>query len=131
MANEKNIGTPAEEEIEIITLTDENGEDMDFEFLDLVEYEGKRYAVLLPPVEDVEGEDENEDEEVLILQVEDDRNEENESYVFVDDDDILTAVFDIFKEKFKDEFRLRRRVNSQKAFKQLYSIQCKSSIPNF
>ena len=52
----------------------------------------------------MEGEDENEDEEVLILQVEDDRNEENESYVFVDDDDILTAVFDIFKEKFKDEF---------------------------
>ena len=99
MADEKNIGTPAEEEIEIITLTDENGEDMDFEFLDLVEYEGKRYAVLLPPVEDVEGEDENEDEEVLILQVEDDGNEENESYVFVDDDDILTAVFDIFKEK--------------------------------
>ena len=89
MADEKNIGTPAEEEIEIITLTDENGEDMDFEFLDLVEYEGKRYAVLLPPVEDVEG---------------DDGNEENESYVFVDDDDILTAVFDIFKEKFKDEF---------------------------
>ena len=81
MADEKNIGTPAEEEIEIITLTDENGEDMDFEFLDLVEYEGKRYAVLLPPVEDVEGEDENEDEEVLILQVEDDGNEENESYV--------------------------------------------------
>ncbi|MFQ9592898.1 MAG: hypothetical protein ACLRZ5_16635 [Ruminococcus sp.] len=48
MANEKNIGTPAEEEIEIITLTDENGEDMDFEFLDLVEYEGKRYAVSSP-----------------------------------------------------------------------------------
>ena len=92
MANEKNIGTPAEEEIEIITLTDENGEDMDFEFLDLVEYEGKRYAVLLPP------------EESVLLQVEDDVNEENESYVFVDDDDILTAVFDIFKEKFKDEF---------------------------
>lgn len=100
MANEKNIGTPAEEEIEIITLTDENGKRIQ----DLVEYEGKRYAVLLPPVEDVEGEDENEDEEVLILQVEDDGNEENESYVFVDDDDILTAVFDIFKEKFKDEF---------------------------
>ena len=99
MADEKNIGTPAEEEIEIITLTDENGEDMDFEFLDLVEYEGKRYAVLLPP-----GEDEYEDEEVLILQIEDDGNVENESYVFVDDDDILTAVFDIFKEKFKDEF---------------------------
>lgn len=102
MADEKNITTADEEEIEIITLTDENGEDMDFEFLDLVEYEDKRYVVLLPPIEDVEGEDE--DEEVLILQVEDDGTEENESYVFVDDDDILTAVFDIFKEKFKDEF---------------------------
>ena len=66
MADEKNMATPGEEEIEIITLTDENGEDMDFEFLDLIVYEGKRYAVLLPPIEDVEGEDENEDEEVLI-----------------------------------------------------------------
>ena len=104
MADEKNMATSAEEEIDIITLTDENGEDMDFELLDLVEYEDKRYVVLLPPIEDVEGEDENEDEEVLILQVEDDGTEENESYVFVDDDNILTAVFDIFKEKFKDEF---------------------------
>ena len=76
---------------------------MEFEFLDQVDYEGKRYAVLLPPVEDVDGE-ENEDEEVLILQVEDDGNDETESYVFVDDDDILSAVFDIFKERFKDEF---------------------------
>ena len=76
---------------------------MEFEFLDQVDYEGKRYAVLLPPVEDVDGE-ENEDEEVLILQVEEDGNDETESYVFVDDDDILSAVFDIFKERFKDEF---------------------------
>ena len=104
MADEMNKNTPAEEEIEIITLTDENGEDMDFEFLDQIDYEGKRYAVLLPPIEDVEGEEENEDEEVLILQIEDDENEDTESYVFVDDDDILSAVFDIFKEKFKDEF---------------------------
>ena len=103
MADEMNVSTPNEEEIEIITLTDENGEDMEFEFLDQVDYEGKRYAVLLPPVEDVDGE-ENEDEEVLILQVEDDGNDETENYVFVDDDDILSAVFDIFKERFKDEF---------------------------
>lgn len=104
MADEMNKNTTAEEEIEIITLTDENGEDMDFEFLDQIDYEGKRYAVLFPPIEDVEGEEENEDEEVLILQVEDDENEDTESYVFVDDDNILSAVFDIFKEKFKDEF---------------------------
>ncbi len=104
MADEMNKSTPVEEEIEIITLTDENGEDMDFEFLDQIDYERKRYAVLLPPIEDVEGEEENEDEEVLILQVEEGGNDEAESYVFVDDDDILSSVFDIFKEKFKDEF---------------------------
>lgn len=104
MADEMNKSTPVEEEIEIITLTDKNGEDMDFEFLDQIDYEGKRYAVLLPPIEDVEGEEENEDEEVLILQVEEGGNDEAESYVFVDDDDILSSVFDIFKEKFKDEF---------------------------
>ena len=98
MADEMNKSTPVEEEIEIITLTDENGEDMDFEFLDQIDYEGKRYAVLLPPIEDVEGEEENEDEEVLILQVEEGGNDEAESYVFVDDDDILSAVFDIFIE---------------------------------
>ena len=104
MADEMNKSTPVEEEIEIITLTDENGEDMDFEFLDQIDYEGKRYAVLLPPIEDVEGEEENEDEEVQILQVEEGGNDEAESYVFVHDDDILSSVFDIFKEKFKDEF---------------------------
>lgn len=81
MADEMNVSTPNEEEIEIITLTDENGEDMEFEFLDQVDYEGKRYAVLLPPVEDVDGE-ENEDEEVLILQVEDDGNDETGELYF-------------------------------------------------
>ena len=32
MADEMNKSTPVEEEIEIITLTDENGEDMDLNF---------------------------------------------------------------------------------------------------
>ncbi|HIX18940.1 MAG TPA: DUF1292 domain-containing protein [Candidatus Gemmiger faecavium] len=79
----------------IITLQDENGEDVRFEFLDLIEYEGGRYVVLLPE-DDTDG-------EVIILKVED-LNEEEESYTGVDDDDILNAVFAIFKEKFKDEF---------------------------
>ena len=29
---------------------------------------------------------------------------DEESYVSVDDENVLTAVFEIFKEKFKDEF---------------------------
>ena len=54
-----------EEELNIITLTDEDGTDKDFEFLDLIDLDDKEYVVLLP----VESEDENADGEVIILEV--------------------------------------------------------------
>lgn len=92
---------PEEEELDnIIVLNDENGEEVPFEFLDLVEYEGEEYVVLLP-IEEDESEDAG---EVVILKVEDTESEEEESYVSVDDEDTLNKVFEIFKEKFKDEF---------------------------
>lgn len=84
----------------IIILSDENGEDVQFEFLDLIEYDSEEYVVLLPAEED----EEDDDGEVVILKVEDSGNEEEESYVSVDDEETLNAVFEIFKEKFKDEF---------------------------
>ena len=84
----------------IIVLNDEDGKEVEFEFLDLVELDGEEYVVLLP-IEDEESEEEG---EVVILKVEDTENEEEESYVSVDDEEILNQVFEIFKEKFKDEF---------------------------
>ena len=82
----------------IIVLNDENGEEVKFEFLDLIEYEEEEYVILLPI-------EENEDAgEVVILKVEDTDSEEEESYVSVDDQDTLNTVFEMFKEKFKDEF---------------------------
>ena len=85
----------------IIVLNDENGEEVKFEFLDLIEYENEQYVVLLPVLE----EGEEDDGEVVILKVDDtDENSEEESYVSVDDEDTLMAVFNIFKDKFKDEF---------------------------
>lgn len=83
----------------IIILNDEDGNEVQFEFLDLIELDGEEYVVLLP-VED----DEEEDGEVVILKVEDTDSENEESYVSVDDQEILNKVFEIFKEKFKDEF---------------------------
>ena len=57
--------------------------------------------VLLPVLE----EGEEDDGEVVILKVEDsDEESDEESYVSVDDEDTLMKVFNIFKEKFKDEF---------------------------
>ena len=82
----------------IIVLNDENGDEIEFEFLDLIEYEGEEYVVLLPH------EEEEDADEVVILKLEDTDSEDEESYVSVDDEYTLQAVFDIFKEKFKDEF---------------------------
>lgn len=84
----------------IIVLNDENGDEVQFEFLDLVEYEQEEYVILLP----VTAEGEEDLGEVVILKVEETENEEEESYVSVDDEETLNQVFEIFKEKFKDEF---------------------------
>ena len=82
-----------EEEVSILTLTDENGDDADFEYMDSIEYEGKEYLVLIP-VEDESG-------ELVILEIEP-VDEETENYLSVDDENVLNAVFGIFKEKYKD-----------------------------
>ena len=88
-------------ETNIVTLKDELGNDVNFEFLDLIEYEGEDYVILLP----AEPSDEEESDEVVILK-EDKESEdsEEESYISVDDEETLNKVFEIFKEKFKDEF---------------------------
>ena len=82
-----------EEEVSILTLTDENGEDVEFEYMDCIEYEGKEYLVLIP-VEDESG-------EIVILEIEP-VDEETENYLSVDDEAVLNAVFAIFKEKYAD-----------------------------
>ena len=86
----------------IVILNDEDGNEVKFEFLDLVELDDEEYVVLLPVTEEGE-EDEG---EVVILKVEDNDDDESdeESYVSVDDEDTLNKVFEIFKDKFKDDF---------------------------
>ena len=86
----------------IVILNDEDGNEVKFEFLDLIELDDEEYVVLLPVTEEGE-EDEG---EVVILKVEDndDEDSEEESYVSVEDEDTLNKVFEIFKDKFKDDF---------------------------
>ena len=80
----------------MIRLNDEDGNEILFELLDLIEYDNQEYVVLLPAGDD--GGD-----EVVILRLEE-VDDETEAYNSVEDEDILNAVFEIFKEKFKDEF---------------------------
>ena len=82
-----------EEEVSILTLTDENGNDVNFEYLDCIEYQGKEYLVLMPEAED--------SDELIILEVEP-VDEEMENYLSVSDEAVLDAVYAIFKEKYKD-----------------------------
>ena len=82
-----------EEEESTLVLTDENGVDQEFEYLDCIEYEGKEYLVLMP-VNELST-------EIIILEVEP-VDEENENYLAVEDEKLLNEVYAIFKEKYKD-----------------------------
>ena len=83
-----------EEELSnILTLTDEAGNDVDFEYLDSIDYEGKEYLVLMPAQED--------SNEIVILEVQP-VDEENENYLSVSDEAVLDAVYEIFKDRYKD-----------------------------
>ncbi len=79
----------------IIVLNDEEGNEVEFEYLDAVEMDGKEYIVLLPVEEQENG-------EVVIFRVEGEA--ENETYVGLDDEEEAEKVFNLFKEKAKDDF---------------------------
>ena len=88
-----------------IVLDDEDGKQHQFEFLDLIEYEGNEYVILMPAFTPTENEeDDYNSEEVVILRFEENDSGDLESYESVDDERILKAVFNIFKAKFEDEF---------------------------
>ena len=92
MANEELMN---EEEVSILSLTDEEGNEVEFELIDSVDYEGVEYLILLPPEEEAS--------EVVILEVEP-HADGSENYLTVDNEEILNAVFGIFKERFAEFF---------------------------
>ena len=79
----------------VVLFTDDHGNEIEFEFLDLIEYDGDQYAILLPTEEDAD--------EVLIMRLVPGEDGQ-EIYVTVEDEAVMNAVFDIFKNKFGDEF---------------------------
>ncbi len=80
------------EETNIIVLNDENGSDVEFEFLDLIEYLGEEFIVLIPP----------DDDSVVILRIITDSNSNTEDFVGIEDEQLLARLFEIFKEKNAD-----------------------------
>ena len=78
---------------DLIVLTDEDGQEVEFELLDLIEYQGEEYAVLYP----AEG---GEDELVHILRVvAEDLDEEEARYEGLEDQELIEAVYRIFRKR--------------------------------
>lgn len=76
----------------IITLTDQYGESVRFELLDIVEYEDQEFAVLYPA-------DGGDDEPVHILRITSENLDLDEmEFEGLDDEDLINAVFDLFCE---------------------------------
>ena len=94
MADNENILEEMENEGALITLTDDEGTEVEFEFLDVIEYDGDEYIVLIENDEDAD--------EVVILKI-NALDEETEEYVSIDDEEILQTVFDMFKKKYEGD----------------------------
>ena len=87
-----------EEMDNVIILEDEEGNPFPVEVLGVVEHEGKEYAVFYPC------DDTDQEGEVIILRIVESDDPEEEAYVSTDDEETVNAVFELFKEKFKDQF---------------------------
>ncbi len=88
-------GEEEDDSDQIVVLTDQDGNDIEFEFLDIVECDGKEYVVLLP-VDDADS------GQVVIFRIEGEL--EDECYVGVESEEEAQRVYDAFKEKNRDDF---------------------------
>lgn len=83
---------------DFITLTDDDGNEFELEYLDTLEYQGKVYMAFFPTLE--EGQDEDSEDYGLIIL----RSVPGEDMLeTVDDDDELNAVYDQFMETLFDD----------------------------
>lgn len=92
-----------EEYTNVITLTDSDGSDVDFEVLDIIPYNDHEYAVLLPV------DDESDSPEAVILELlEAEEDNEEDMLQGVENEEILNAVFNLFMEKNAGEFQFEQ-----------------------
>jgi uncharacterized protein YrzB (UPF0473 family) len=87
----------AEQEINWITLVDEEGHEHRFNLLNIVEVEGSKYAVMVPEVQEAADE-----EEAVIFKIETDETGE-EVLVDIEDDDEFAKVCEVLEEMIEEE----------------------------
>lgn len=80
-----------------VTLTDEDGNELELEHLDTLEYKGNTYFAFIPAEMQVE-----ESYELIIMKAEEENGEE--ILVTLDDEDELDEMFQIFSERLEETF---------------------------
>ena len=100
MEENKNEMAEQEGEREFFTLTDEEGNEVEFELIDTADYQGVTYYAMIPA--DAEGESDDGFQEYVILKMEKDENGED-MLVTLEDDEEFENVADIFDDRFSEE----------------------------
>ena len=81
-----------------ITLTDEDGNDIELEYVDALEDNGQTYMAFFPVVEEDSEDEENEEEYGLVILKSQMENGE-EFLVTIDDEEEIDKVYDLFMEQ--------------------------------
>jgi len=89
------------EDMDIIVLYDEDGNETEFEVIATLELDDNEYAILLPKDADIEPETDEVDE-VYVLRMEKDENGED-VLVGIEDEEELNDVIEAYEELIKDE----------------------------
>ena len=98
----KNPNTEDEEyQPDLMTLEDEDGNEVTFEVIDALDHKGVHYLAV---VEYTENEEDAEDAQLVILSVGED--DEGEYLDVVEDDETLMEVSKLFEQRLSDQFEI-------------------------
>ena len=81
-----------------VTLTDDEGNDIELEYVDALEHNGTTYMAFFPVVEEDSEDEENEEEYGLIILKSQMENGE-EFLVTIEDEEEIDKVYDLFMEQ--------------------------------
>lgn len=81
-----------------VTLTDDEGNDIELEYVDALEHNGTTYMAFFPVVEEDSEDEENEEEYGLVILKSQMENVE-EFLVTIDDEEEIDKVYDLFMEQ--------------------------------
>ena len=101
MSDEIKNPNTEEDQPDLMTLEDEDGNEITFEVIDALDHKGVHYLAV---VEYTENEEDAEDAQLVILSVGED--DEGEYLDVVEDDEVLMEVSKLFEKRLSDQFEI-------------------------